>query len=199
MLYTFLLWPVLTYIFSFTLWFFHVTHRSAPIYPPPLSFCFVSFWSPTLFLTNVFFMLFLFVAVTCVLFLFSLHKIKANSILISTYLFNNGTFILSVLPTGCWVQKWNPTVLLQLSSLTMELFQLFSLAFDDVSSKLFTAVDLKCSLGSLPVTRLDDSRYISICLTVYHHHNHHVVPLAHISLTLSRHISLSFIASSSVA
>ena len=29
----------------------------------------------------------------------------------------------------------------------------------------------------------------------YHHHHHHVVPLAQISLTLSRHFSLSFIAS----
>ena len=27
----------------------------------------------------------------------------------------------------------------------------------------------------------------------YHHHHHHVVPLARISLTLSRHFSLSFI------
>ena len=30
---------------------------------------------------------------------------------------------------------------------------------------------------------------------VYHHHHHHVVPPARISLTLSRHFSLSFIAS----
>ena len=30
---------------------------------------------------------------------------------------------------------------------------------------------------------------------LYHHHHHHVVPLARISLTLSRHFSLSFIAS----
>ena len=30
---------------------------------------------------------------------------------------------------------------------------------------------------------------------VYHHHHHRVVPLAHISLTLSHHSSLSFIAS----
>ena len=29
----------------------------------------------------------------------------------------------------------------------------------------------------------------------YHHHHHHVVPLARISLALSRHFSLSFIAS----
>ena len=36
--------------------------------------------------------------------------------------------------------------------------------------------------------------YIYICLCIYHHH-HHVVPLARISLILSRHFSLSFIAS----
>ena len=32
-------------------------------------------------------------------------------------------------------------------------------------------------------------------LCLHHHHHHHVVPLARISLTLSRHFSLSFIAS----
>ena len=32
-------------------------------------------------------------------------------------------------------------------------------------------------------------------MTKSHHHHHHVVPLARISLTLSRHFSLSFIAS----
>ena len=30
---------------------------------------------------------------------------------------------------------------------------------------------------------------------IHHHHHHHVVPLAQVSLTLSRHFSLSFIAS----
>ena len=34
----------------------------------------------------------------------------------------------------------------------------------------------------------------SFCIYIYHHH--HVVPLARISLTLSRHFSLSFITSS---
>ena len=33
------------------------------------------------------------------------------------------------------------------------------------------------------------------CQCFYHHHHHHVVPLARISLNLSRHFSLSFIAS----
>ena len=33
------------------------------------------------------------------------------------------------------------------------------------------------------------------CITVHHHHHHHVVPLAQIYLNLSRHYSLSFIAS----
>ena len=36
--------------------------------------------------------------------------------------------------------------------------------------------------------------YIYIYIHIYHHH-HHVVPLARIFLTLSRHFSLSFIAS----
>ena len=36
--------------------------------------------------------------------------------------------------------------------------------------------------------------YIYIYIYIYHHH-HHVVPPARISLTLSRHFSLSFIAS----
>ena len=36
--------------------------------------------------------------------------------------------------------------------------------------------------------------YMDICVRMYHHH-HHVVQLARISLTLSRHFSLSFIAS----
>ena len=40
------------------------------------------------------------------------------------------------------------------------------------------------------------SRYAKCTATYhYHHHNHHVVPLAQISLILSRHFSLSFIAS----
>ena len=34
-----------------------------------------------------------------------------------------------------------------------------------------------------------------VCFRTNHHHHHHVVPLARISLTLSRHFSLSFIAS----
>ena len=34
-----------------------------------------------------------------------------------------------------------------------------------------------------------------VCLNRIHHHHHHVVPLARISLNLSRHLSLSFIAS----
>ena len=34
-----------------------------------------------------------------------------------------------------------------------------------------------------------------IYIYIYNHHHHHVVPLARISLTLSRHFSLSFISS----
>ena len=37
--------------------------------------------------------------------------------------------------------------------------------------------------------------YFSVSKNVIHHHHHHVVPLARISLTLSLHVSLSFIAS----
>ena len=37
--------------------------------------------------------------------------------------------------------------------------------------------------------------YIYIYIYIYHHHHHHVVLVARISLTLSRHFSLSFIAS----
>ena len=39
--------------------------------------------------------------------------------------------------------------------------------------------------------------YLSSYHHHHHHHHHHVVPLARISLTLSRHFSLSFIASGS--
>ena len=55
-------------------------------------------------------------------------------------------------------------------------------------------------------TRTHTHIYIYICVCVcacvcqvasdiYHHHHHHVVPLARISLTLSRYFSLLFIAS----
>ena len=37
--------------------------------------------------------------------------------------------------------------------------------------------------------------FMHIYVHIYHHHHHHVVPPARISLTLSRHFSLSFIAS----
>ena len=36
---------------------------------------------------------------------------------------------------------------------------------------------------------------LSLQINRHHHHHHHVMPLARISLTLSRHFSLSFIAS----
>ena len=39
------------------------------------------------------------------------------------------------------------------------------------------------------------SWYVCMWTDIYHHHHHHVVPPARISLTLSRHFSLSFIAS----
>ena len=36
--------------------------------------------------------------------------------------------------------------------------------------------------------------YVCVCFWIYQHHHHHVVPVARISLILSRHFSLSFIA-----
>ena len=44
-------------------------------------------------------------------------------------------------------------------------------------------------------SRLYHQDYNSTILINHHHHHHHIVPLARISLTLSRHFSLSFIAS----
>ena len=46
--------------------------------------------------------------------------------------------------------------------------------------------------------RLNTRTILFLCFQIYHHHHHHhhhVTPLARISLTLSRHPSLSFIAS----
>ena len=42
---------------------------------------------------------------------------------------------------------------------------------------------------------MGDQEYIFLVHPIYHHNHHHVVPLARTSLTLSRHFSLSFIAS----
>ena len=39
------------------------------------------------------------------------------------------------------------------------------------------------------------NRRYTVWIAYHHHHHHHVMPLAWISLTLSRHFSLSFIAS----
>ena len=36
--------------------------------------------------------------------------------------------------------------------------------------------------------------YVCMCVYIYHHHHHHIALVARISLTLSRHSSLSFIA-----
>ena len=53
------------------------------------------------------------------------------------------------------------------------------------SARLFVLLSVLMSF------EIKNSSYLS----EYHHHHHHVVPLAWISLTLSRHFSLSFIAS----
>ena len=44
-------------------------------------------------------------------------------------------------------------------------------------------------------TPTEDNKHVLYCHFKSHHHHHHVVLLARISLTLSRHFSLSFIAS----
>ena len=63
-----------------------------------------------------------------------------------------------------------------IASLTIEL------AYNDVA------------LSTSPTTQQGLHTYICIYIYIYHHH-HHVVPPARISLILSRHFSLSFIAS----
>ena len=52
-------------------------------------------------------------------------------------------------------------------------------------------------LNSIIVVSSKFSRAITGCLNIHktHHHHHHVMPLGWISLTLSRHFSLSFIVS----
>ena len=60
--------------------------------------------------------------------------------------------------------------------------------FEVLSSPLVSLLRLKQSWNPYSIKE--------ICrLHHHHHHHHHVVPLARISLTLSRHFSLSFIAS----
>ena len=59
------------------------------------------------------------------------------------------------------------------------------------------AHDRVLSIGRVELNRVLTQNWIVWNRTIftYHHHHHHVVPLARISLTLSRHFSLSFIAS----
>ena len=52
----------------------------------------------------------------------------------------------------------------------------------------YFSVEVQSAYSITPVDTMDDC-------TNHHHHHHHVVPQARISLTLSRHFSLSFIAS----
>ena len=51
------------------------------------------------------------------------------------------------------------------------------------------------NLGEDPNTYILSPNYTQLWVNHHHHHHHRVVPLARISLTLSRHFSLSFIAS----
>ena len=54
---------------------------------------------------------------------------------------------------------------------------------------------MKLTQGLKVLTKICNQLQISEIYKNSHHHHHHVVPLARISLTLSRHFSLSFIAS----
>ena len=56
---------------------------------------------------------------------------------------------------------------------------------------LFVSISV-CSYLSIYLSKLI---FTGLSWNHHHHHHHHVVPLARISLTLSRHFSLSFIAS----
>ena len=58
----------------------------------------------------------------------------------------------------------------------------------------FLSIRLCLSLSTHTHTHTHTHKYIYIYIYIYHHH-HHVVPQARISLTISRHFSLSFIAS----
>ena len=63
---------------------------------------------------------------------------------------------------------------------------------------IFVFHSLSLSLSKHTHTHTQTHTHVSIHIYIYHHHHHHyhVMPLARISLTLSRHFSLSFIASS---
>ena len=70
-------------------------------------------------------------------------------------------------------------------------------------SRLFTHAPIWLLIGAIWETATFEFIILFIYLFfnphnihIYHHHHHHVVPLARISLTLSRYFSLSFIASS---
>ena len=66
-----------------------------------------------------------------------------------------------------------------------------------LTMKLFSVISKKTSscVGFLPLWRDAVGVFYSLTRCHHHHHHHHVVPLARISLTLSRHFSLLFIAS----
>ena len=54
---------------------------------------------------------------------------------------------------------------------------------------------MKCTLVDLVLWHIDHCPSFKAKLFYHHHHHHHVVPPVRISLTLSRHFSLSFITS----
>ena len=77
---------------------------------------------------------------------------------------------------------------LSLSQLTILATSLFLRTFLTIHGSYLWNPSFHCSRTTLFQSLLTFFSYS------FHHHHHHVVPLARISLTLSRHFSLSFIA-----
>ena len=71
---------------------------------------------------------------------------------------------------------------------------------DNFANSLFLLIIIRSGLlaeirWSVCISKSHAWNYITVQIDNYHHHHHHVVLVARISLTLSRHFSLSFIAS----
>ena len=75
----------------------------------------------------------------------------------------------------------------------IEYFLLFTLSAQIIFSRL--NVSVKPTINHLDIAHIWCIKLSKLNLFHHHHHHHHVVPPARISLTLSRHFSLSFIAS----
>ena len=86
------------------------------------------------------------------------------------------------------VNNFNQVIALDLHELGLGLWYLHMI---DLFSRLRLTVVIRSKEAGVIVDKFTQN-WIAI---YHHHHHHHVVPLARISLTLSRHPSLSFIAS----